>query len=271
VDRARIAGAIGLGAFFIGLAVLLSLGLLVGLGYRFYGLARSRYLFDRNALVIHWGAVRHVIPMGDITRVLVGDEIEGRLRFRGARWPGYCVGHGDLPGEGPVLFYGTVPPGQQIFVVTPSLSYGISPADREGFLDAFRHRWEMGPTQAVEQSFERPRILDWPVWQDRVGRLLLGAGFLGMLALVGLLCSRFSSFPPQVPLHFDAAGNPDRLVPRSQSFVIPLIGLLALLLNGGLGLVAYRRERMVSYMLWSGAALIQALVWTAAIGVLAQL
>ena len=71
-------------------------------------------------------------------------------------------------------------------------------------------------------------------------------------------------------LHFDSAGNRDRLGPRGHVFVLPLIGLLTLLLNSTLGGLVYPHERVVSYLLWSGAFLIQLLVWTAAIGVLAQ-
>ncbi|MBE9508399.1 MAG: DUF1648 domain-containing protein, partial [Chloroflexi bacterium] len=82
---------------------------------------------------------------------------------------------------------------------------------------------------------------------------------------------QFPTLPLLVPIHFDAAGNPDRLVPRGQSFIIPLIGLLTLLVNGTLGGLAYPRERVASYLLWGGAVLVQVLVWTAAVGILGQL
>ena len=94
-------------------------------------------------------------------------------------------------------------------------------------------------------------------------------GCLAVLALIGVLCFRFPSLPMLVPLHYDVMGAPDRLGPKAQVFITPLIGLLALLLNGMLGGVAYRRERMVSYLLWAGAILVQVLAWTAAAGILA--
>ena len=129
---------------------------------------------------------------------------------------------------------------------------------------------QMGPTKMVEQSSKRPGILDWIIWQDRLGLALLAVGFLTILALTGFLCFRFPALARFVPLHFNAAGNPDRLGPRGQIFMIPLIGLLALVLNGTLGSVAYRRERLVSYLLWGGAILIQVLVWAAAVGIVGQ-
>lgn len=263
--------AFGMGTFIIGLAVLFSLGLLGLIGYWLYGLARSAYSLDRNALVIHWGPTEQIIPTRQIERVLTGDEVEGRIQFYGGIWPGHCVGYGEVPGAGSTLFYATVPPWHQIYVVTPGLTYGISPADSEGFLESLHRRLQMGPTQIVEQSSRRPGFLNWAIWRDGLGLALLAGGFLAILALTGLLSFRFPALSRLVPLHFDAAGNPDRLGPRGQIFIIPLIGMLTLLLNGALGGLMYRRERVASYLLWGGAAFIQVLVWTAAIGILVRL
>jgi len=262
---------LAIGTFIIGLAVLVSLGLLGLMIYWLYGLARSGYSLDRNALLIHWGPTEQTIPTGQIERVLTGDAIEGHIQFYGGIWPGHCVGYGEVPGAGPTLFYATVPPRQQIYIVTPGLTYGISPADRDEFLKSLRRRLEMGPTQVVEQSSRRPVFLDWAIWQDRLGLILLLVAFLAVVALTGLLCFQFPALPRMVPLHFDVTGSPDRLSPRGRIFIIPLIGLLTLLLNGALGGLAYRRERMASYLLWGGAILVQVLVWTAAIGVLGHL
>ncbi len=262
---------LSVGTFIIGLAVLFSLGFLGLIGYWLHGLAHSEYFLDRNALVIRWGLTEQIIPTSQIERVLTGDEIEERIKFYGGIWPSHCVGYGDVPGVGPALFYATVPPRDQIYIVTPGLTYGISPADREGFLESLHRRLQMGPTQIVEQSSKRPGFLNWPIWQDWLGLSLLAAGFLALMVLIGLLCLKFPALPRLVPLHFDAAGNPDRLGPRGQIFVIPLIGLLALLLNGALGGLVYRHERVASYLLWGGAVLIHVLVWTATVGILGHL
>ncbi len=262
---------LNVGTFIIGLAVLMGTGLLVLTGYWLYGLAFSGYFLDRNELVIYWGPTEQTIPTGQIERVLTGDEIEGRIQFYGGIWPGHCVGHGEIPGAGLTLFYATVPPRHQIYIVTPTLTYGISPADREDFLKSLEKRLQMGPTQTVEQSSKRPGFLEWSIWQDRLGLGLLAAGLLAALVLFGLLCFYSPALPQLVPLHFDAAGVPDRFGSREQIFILPLIGLLTFLLNGVLGGIVYRREQIASYLLWGGAILIQVLVWTAAIGILAHL
>ena len=174
-----------IGTFIIGLAVLFSLGLLALIGYWLQGLSSSGYFLDRNALVIHWGPMEQTIPTRQIERVLTGDKVEGHVQFHGGMWPGHCVGYGEVPGAGPALFYATVPPRYQIYIVTPGLTYGISPANAEGFLESLHKRLQMGPTQIMEQSSRRPGILNWAIWQDRVGLALLAVGFLAILALTG--------------------------------------------------------------------------------------
>ncbi len=259
---------LGIGTFVKGLVVLVSLAALGLIVYWLYGLACSGYSLDRNALVIQWGPTEQTIPAGQIERVLTGEEVEGRVRFRGGMWPGYCVGYGEIPGTGPALFYATVPPSRQVYIVTPGLTYGISPAKRDEFLESLHTRMQMGPTQLVEQSSKRPAFLDWAIWQDWLGLALLAIGFLALLALTGLLCLKIPTLPQLVPLHFDALGKPDRLGLRAQVFILAIIGLLALVLNGALGVLVYRRERVASYLLWGSVILVQLLVWTAAIGIL---
>jgi hypothetical protein len=263
------------GTFVACLALLFSLAPLGLIVYWLYGLTHSVYLLDRNELIIRWGTTEQIVPVGQIELVLTGDEIAEQVKFRGGGWPGHYVGYGEVPipdaGLTPALFYATAPPQDQIYVVTPGLVYGISPADHEDFLESLRERMQMGPTQVVEQSSRRPGFLGWEIWQDRFGMALLAGSSLALLVLVGLLIFKFPSLKPLIPLHFDAAGNADRLGPRIQVFTTPLIGLLTLLLNGLLGGVAYRRERMISYLLWGGAALVQMLVWVATLRLLGRM
>lgn len=258
------------GTFIVGVASALGV-LLVGLiAYWVYGLAGASYTLDRNALIIHWGTSRQIVPAGAIERVFSGDELEGDVHFYGGRWPGHWVGYGELEKGGPTLFYATQPLPDQIFIATPGLTYAVSPARRDEFLETLRQRLQMGPTQAVDQSTHRPSILDWHIWQDWLGLSLLGVGTLALVTLLALVSYRFPSLPTLIPLHFGPSGVPDRLGPRAEVFRIPLIGFLALLFNGSLGSILYGRSRVASYMLWGAAILIQLLVWTATLGILSR-
>jgi len=256
--------------FLIGVWVLISLTAAGIIGYWVYGLARSVYLLDRNALVIQWGPIEQTIPTQDIERVMVGEDLEGDVRFLGVRWPGLFVGYGEVPDAGETLFYGTQPPEEQLYIVTPGLTYGISPQGREEFVEALDQRIRMGPTQIVEHLTRRPRILDWEFWQDRLGLILLGAGIVALVALTGFLCLRFPAFPDQIAMRFDPQGNPYPARAKGNLFILPLIGLLALSVNGVLGFVVRKYEPLVSYLLWGGSVLVQILVWAATVNILLQ-
>ncbi|MGD8998392.1 MAG: PH domain-containing protein [Anaerolineae bacterium] len=261
---------ISLGTFIAGMGVLSGLVLVGLLAYWVYGLAGASYLLDRNALVIQWGPSEQVIPAGEIEQVLTGDQIEGEVRFHGGRWPGHWVGYGQIAGLGETLFYATAPLREQIFIATPGLVYSISPANRKAFLQSLHKRLQMGPTQIVEQSSRRLPLLDWPIWRDRLGLALLAVGALTLAGLIAVVCFRFPALPKMMPLHFGSSGSPDRLGARSELFLIPLIGALTLLTNGVLGSLLYPRDRVASYLLWGGTIVVQLLVWTATMGILAR-
>jgi len=255
--------------FLAGLCILGRLVAIGLMGYWISGLVQSAYVLDRNALVILWGETEHVIPLPQVQRVLLGEEVTGRLRFRGVRWPGYWVGYGEIEGLGPVLLHATAPLEEQVILVTPGLAYGISPEDRDGFLSTLQTRMQMGPTQWVEQASHGPAFARWEFWQDRPALVLLTGGLVALLALTGFLCFRFPNLPPLIPLHFDALGTPDRLGVRGQIFFIPLIGLIVLTVNGVLGGLLYRYERLAAYLLWGSALAVQVLFWAAVLGILA--
>jgi len=259
---------ISLSGFLLFLLVVVSLFALILLSYWLYGLLWSGYHVDRNALVIRWGATTQVVPMESVTAVLSGDQVQNITHFRGPRWPGLRVGYGEIEEIGPTLFFATGSLRKQVVLTTPVLAYALTPSDPAAFMETFRQRLSMGPTQSVEQMSRQPAILTWSFWSDRLGlTLLVGALFL-LLGLFGYIWLRYPSLVDLQPLHFDAAGQPDRWGTRAQLFTLPFIGLLALIANGGLGFLLYERERPAAYLLWSGAVGVQLLVWGATLGIL---
>jgi len=233
--------------FIFALLVILSLPLLTLLGYLVYGLFNLHYQLHRNALTIVWGATRHIIPMGDIREVVRGEDVGEEIKVRGIRWPGYMLGHGRIEGIERALFYATEPVSEQLLVVTPTLAYGISPPDADGFLDAFEIRRQMGPIQLLSYEHHQPGFLSWPIWQDRLAHLLLVLGLGTNLILLGYHCWRYS-----------ALGQGD-------AFGLPAIGLVALVANFSLGVLIHTRQRVGAYLLWGGAIAVQLLCWLAAL------
>jgi hypothetical protein len=259
---------INLLTFLGGLWVVVSLPILAGVVYRLINLRRSGYALDRNQLTVFWGATRHVIPTRLIEQIIPGEEVSGRIRFSGGRWPGLWVGHADVPGIGLTLFNATAPIEQQLIVVTDMAAYAISPIDRQGFVEAVQTRKVMGPTQDVLQESLKPKLFDWPLWTDRLARvLLLGAAAL-CAGLFAYVCLKYAGLPSRIPLHFNAAGIPDRLAAPVEVFILPVIGLLAVAGNLVAGVPIYLHERLAAYLLWSGAILVQGLLWVAAVTLL---
>jgi len=242
-------------SFVLALLVLLSLPLLLYLAYRTWGCFGLHYQVTRDGVTIVWGPLRQVVPMGQIERIVRGGVPSQKRHWW--PWPGPYAATRRASPLGRVLSYAARPSAEQLLLVTPEVVYGISPAEPVRFLEALQERHQLGPARTLAAGPVWPRLWQWRFWQDRVGQGLLLAGLLLSLALFALLSFRFPALPEQVVLHFSVAGHPDRFGPRQRLFLLPLIGLLAWGINGVLGGLIYRRQRLAAYLLWGGAVAVQ--------------
>jgi hypothetical protein len=245
--------------FLAGLVVLVSLAAIVLVVYRIYDLTQLRYEFDRNRLLIARAGMQHTIPIESIERVVDGAEAKWAAKIRGVRWPGCYIGPGSTDETGMTLFYGVDAPGAQTVIVTPVLAYGISVPDKDAFRQVFVACRQLGPLTQVRHETVRAPYLHWPIWRDRAAHLLVGAGVLLGALLFAVLLFRYPDLPARLPMHYDAAGRVDRIAPRQEAFVLPVIGTIAWVTNGLLGTLFYRRQRMLSYLAWSGTLIVQTL------------
>lgn len=104
-------------------------------------------------------------------------------------------------------------------------------------------------------------LRDRYVWAMAIIALFVNLGLFAFLLLVA------SQLPPLVPLHFDAAGVPDRIEDKSAIFSLPQIGLIMIVGNFILAGMAYRREPLASYLLGGIAITVQFLLWFAAVSI----
>jgi len=253
-------------AFLLALAGLALLGCAAWLGYQTYQLASVSYSLDRNAFVIRWGRLREVVPMGEVQRLIAGEDVADELRLLRVPLPGWWFGVGRHPALGKVRFYATGSPDQQIVIVTPECSYVVSPYDDEAFVESFRIRLEMRPTQNVAHARLLPAFANWRIWRDKTALTLLILGIALNLGVFGLSAARFPAAPAQVALHFDANGIADRFGDKSQLFIPPLLGFITLSVSAALGLMLYvKGEALAAFMMWGGSAAIQALFLVAAL------
>jgi hypothetical protein len=243
--------------FICAFTVLLSLPAIVLVGYRMYDLMRLRYEFDRNQLTIVTAATKQIIPMDSIKQVLDGRALDLRVRMRSLVWPGYFFGQGHIDGIGLTLFYAVEPLSRQAIVVTPTLAYGISVPDMDSFMDVFEASRQIGASVTIKQESLQSPYVHWPIWQDRIAQGVLLSSLVLNALLFAILCFRYPKLPNLLPLHYDVSGRVDRISPRSEVFALPIIGLITWLANTFFGALLYRRERIVSYLAWSGALLVQ--------------
>jgi len=105
------------------------------------------------------------------------------------------------------------------------------------------------------------------LWRDRALQVLHALALLANLALFGYLALRFEVLPDPLPLHFDAAGLPDRIEAKTGVFGLPIIGFTVFALNTALGILAHRHERAATMLLAASALLVQVLMWVALVNI----
>jgi hypothetical protein len=234
--------------------------------YWTYALSTLAYTVDRNGLVIHWGATRQVVPLGEIERLIPGTSV-GVPRVRGVSWWGHHVGSATIDRIGPVLFYSThQSPEQVLYVMTSERAYALSVGDPAAFAQEIQTRQELGPTAEVPHRAERSGAAALSALAgDRTALVLTAAAILGLFAVWLQIALRFPDLNPTIPLHFPPHEADPLLprLPRSALLELPRIASAVLAVNLVVGLVLYSWERVAGYLMWAGAAAIQAACFVA--------
>jgi hypothetical protein len=238
--------------------------------YRTLSLLNTKYIITQNAMVIVWGWVREIIPMGEINTITHGKLVSARPAPRGLWWPGCLVGRGRSETLGELAYFATAPQEEQLFVATSACTYVISPSDLNQFLAEFEGERQKGITEPVGFATHRPAFYDWDLWRDRWAAILIGVGLALPFLLMIVIALRIPSLPSTIPLHFNIAGQPDRIGSSAGLFNLVFIGGLVWLVNSLAGVILHirRTERPAAYLLWLGSSLVQVFLWVAAIGLL---
>jgi phosphate/sulfate permease len=240
--------------------------------YRLYGLITARYVLDRNGIGIRWGLAVEEMPLPTVRLERPPESVGPRLRPRGSLvWPGCVVGASQVEGLGPVEFFATRGADGMLLVSSPDRTLAISPPDVAGFQRAFVEAARQGVLDPVEPRSTRPDLFTTRLWRDPVARLLLFLGIALPMMLLGYLGLRAASLPDLVPFGFDTLGRPDAFAPPGRLLLLPLIGGLCWAADAAFGSTFYRRaaDRPLAYALWGVAVIVGALLWGAALAMLA--
>ncbi|MEI7924610.1 MAG: PH domain-containing protein [Chloroflexota bacterium] len=228
--------------------------------YWTYSLATLSYSLDRNGLVIRWGILRQVIPLGSIERLVPGTSV-GVPQVQGVSWMGYHIGRAEIARIGNVLFYSThQTPEQVLYVMTTERNYAISVPDPAAFARQIQVRQDLGPTAEVTHHVERALSSLQGFGEDRLGWILAAAA-LGVCALAWLLLAlQYGGLPETVHVFFPPAEvNPlSDTNPRGILITVPRAATIVLAADLIVGVVMYAWDRTVARLVLGAGIAVQA-------------
>ena len=258
---------ISLSTLFCYLVAAVFLGAALLIGYWTYACAGLRYDVDRNGLAIHWGLVRQVIPLDSVKRMARGELIP-LSHVRGVNWPGHHVGRAEIREVGETLFYSTHRRlADIVYVVTPSLTYAVSPSNPQQFIKEVEAAQKQGPTLPLRQAPRRLPLLDQPFWLDRWAQGLALAAVLICAATVGVIFRNYAGLPENMALSFPPL-DVERIAPKHDLLSLPATAFAILVVSLVAGFAVRAWERVASYMLLGSLVAVQGVfLWGAAVAV----
>ena len=226
-----------------------------GSGYR-----RLAYALTATALRTDWLGHTLVLPYVAVQGIYGGQRLSGNSAARPPRWPGINVGSVWLRSLGRLRFYATSTDQAHLTLVT--IEHGgvvISAQDPNAFQAALITHVEQSEdvSEPTTWHVRQPTEMPWTALADNWLPVCAGLGLLALIVTLALITQRYDALPDQLPLHFDASGQTSQIAPKSDLLRLPLLGLVVLVLNWGLGIVVHPRERILGRLLWLGAVVVQ--------------
>ena len=116
-------------------------------------------------------------------------------------------------------------------------------------------------------SLPTPRLpafaADSDVLHDRTALTLFVVGGVGVAAMAAVLSSQLGDLPSSLPLHLDAAGQPDRWGPPRVLWRLPLLAGMTTLINFVLAWFLAPYDRFAGRFLLAAALVVQVIAWVA--------
>jgi hypothetical protein len=230
------------------------------------GYFRLRYRFEPAGLVINWLGRREIIGYDRVDGIFAGQRLGQAMRVRGLNWPGFHVGVGRTRVMGFVRYFVTTGDLNEIaLIVTPDVTFALSPADAAGFRRELIGRVEASDSAAP--SFLSPEAAEKTATPSPLRDVTLAATVLASIAILALcalyISVRWAAIPDVLAMQFSRDGTILAYGQREDIFKLPGIGAAILIANLGIGLSIYARERAAARMLWSISVVVQVLVLVA--------
>lgn len=242
-----------------------------------------RYVLGEDHLRIEWRKQARHIPYDDMLTVVyhLRDRVE--LPYREPYWPGYRVST-IRTRDGIWHSYATVPPHRRVRVTTPVATYAISPERPVLFVQELERR-RMGRAYAMPASIEhglpapaatsgarRRRaatggvaaslresftVFHNELLTDGVASTLVAVGVIIPVFLLAYTFNEVDFLPEQIPLHWDASGQPTRIGGSSAIWTLPLLALTVLVINAALATLVIQFDRVAARLLVAITPIVQ--------------
>lgn len=233
--------------------VLLFLSLVPILIYRLYALHRSRYILDRDGIILEWGWRTEIIPMHKVIWISRTKDLTSPPKPPLVRGPGSIVGKRSATDDANIEFLASSMK-QPVVIATQTHYYVISPHRVDKFLEAYHRVVELGSLNPLSPQADRPTFVITQLWGKRP-ILILNA--LGALLTLSLSIWTITIIPnrEQISLGFSPQGVPHEPLPSVRLILLPILNTLTYFGNLVLGLFLYRspQNRLWAYLLWGSS------------------
>ena len=257
------------------LLVLVLLGIVLaisGLGLLAWAVAYRQltYVLTPDALLIRWFGHTVVIGYLTIEGIYTGQRLVGHAVPSVPRWPGIYVGPGRLRGLGRLRFFSTSPdPAALTLVTTATGGVVVSARNPHEFRAALIQRVQEstggGGSTSMDLAQASAASPPWSALADRWLAWTLTTSLVLLVVMLGVIVSRYLNLPDQIPVRFDAAGQPSQIGPRSELMRLPWLGFIGIVVNYAIGIWLHARDQLIARVLWLAAIILQFLLIIAAL------
>jgi len=222
---------------------------------RLIALARASYRLDSQALTLRWGGDLEVVPLDHIVELRTGGGIAPGVRRRVGARSGWSRARFTLEDGQHVEAFASSSGANLVLVATSHGAWALSPADLSGFVDAFSRFSAVISAEKAEALSYRRHTFTRELLGSRFAQAAVATTSSGLLLLMMLLLAVQPALVREHPFTFDSAGVPTGLGSPARMLLLPVFGMLAWLLDLGLGWVAVRRRDYVAAYMVMGVGL----------------
>jgi hypothetical protein len=229
------------------------------------GYQRLGYALTESSLRIDWLGRTVVVPYAAIQGIYTGQRLSGNATPSVPRWPGISVGPARIRGVGRLRFFATSTDQAHLTFIT--VEHGgvvVSARDPGAFRAALIDRVEnydsLASRDALAWHQRPPTTAPWTALADPWLPVCALAGVAVLLVIMAVITTTFDSLPDQIPLRFDASGQPSQIAPKGDLLRLPLFGLICLALNWVIGALVHPKEQLLARLLWLGGAVVQVIL-----------